>query len=52
MGGREEVVVSRLGSAMPFPHTRLSRFRLRPHKSQARSKRAKPSSLKKKARFV
>lgn len=52
MGGREDVVVRRLGSAMPFPHTRLSRFRLRPTKSPARSKRMTPSSPKKKARFV
>lgn len=53
MGGREEVVVSsRSGSSMLFPHTKLSRFRLRPRKNVVRSKRLKPSSLKKKERFV
>lgn len=53
MGGREEVVVSsRSGSSMLFPHTKLSRFRLRPRKNVARSKRLKPSSVKKKTRFV
>lgn len=52
MGGREEVVVSnRSGSSMLFPHTKLSRFRLRPRKNVVRSKRLKPSSVKK-ARFV
>ncbi|XP_053301773.1 rho GTPase-activating protein 40 isoform X1 [Pleuronectes platessa] len=50
MGGREEVVVTRLRSSMPFPHTRLSRFRLRPAQSPLGSKRVKPSSSKKKAR--
>lgn len=53
MGGREEVVVSSgSGSSMLLPHTRLSRFRLRPSKKVARSKRMKPFSGKKKARFV
>ncbi|KAM9361840.1 rho GTPase-activating protein 40 [Symphorus nematophorus] len=51
MGGREEVVVvSRLGSTMQFPRTRLNRFRLRPSPNPARSKRGKSSSHKKKAR--
>lgn len=40
------------GSGMLLPHTRLSRFRLRPSKKVARSKRMKPFSGKKKARFV
>lgn len=42
--------MSRLGSTMPFPRTRLNRFRLRPALSPARSKRVKPSSHKTKAR--
>ncbi|XP_069390577.1 rho GTPase-activating protein 40 isoform X9 [Paralichthys olivaceus] len=50
MGGREEVVVTRLRSSMQFPHTRLNRFRLRPAQSPLGSKRVKPSSSKKKAR--
>ncbi|KAL7408310.1 hypothetical protein ABVT39_021285 [Epinephelus coioides] len=50
MGGREEILVGRLGSNMQFPRTRLNRFRLRPTQSPARSKRVKPSSQKKKAR--
>ncbi|XP_045884354.1 rho GTPase-activating protein 40 isoform X1 [Micropterus dolomieu] len=51
MGGREEVVVSRLGSTtMQFPSTKLSRFRLYLTQSPARSKRVKPSSHEKKAR--
>lgn len=40
------------GSGMLLPHTMLSRFRLRPSKKVARSKRMKPFSGKKKARFV
>lgn len=54
MGGREEVVVSSGlgGSGMLLPHTKLSRFRLRPSKKVARSKRMKPFSGKKKARLV
>lgn len=52
MGGSEEVVVvvSRLGSTMP--HGRLSRLRLRPAKTSAKSKHLKRSSLQKKIRFV
>lgn len=53
MGGREEAVVSSgTGSSVLLPHTRLSRFRLLPSKKVARSKRVKPFSGKKKARFV
>jgi len=47
----EEELVGMLGSTMQIPCTRLSRFRLRPI-SPARSKRVKPSSQKKKARYV
>ncbi|KAM7402390.1 hypothetical protein PAMP_017634 [Pampus punctatissimus] len=50
MGGREEVVVSRLGSTMQFPRTRLTRFRLRPAQSPARTTHLKPSSHQKIAR--
>eukprot|EP00064_Thunnus_orientalis_P015555 superscaffoldBa00002901_g15609 len=50
MGGREEVVVSRLGTNMQFPRTRLNRFRLRPAQSPARNRHLKPPSHKKKAR--
>ncbi|XP_039972369.1 rho GTPase-activating protein 40 [Xiphias gladius] len=50
MGGREEVEVSRLGSNMQFPQTRLNRFRLRPARSPLRGKRVKPSAHKKKDR--
>lgn len=52
MGGREEVVVTRLGSDMQSPRTRLNRFRFRPAQSPLRGKHVKPSSLKKKARYV
>lgn len=51
MGGREEVMVSRLGSTnMPFTRNRLNRFRLRPMRSPARSRHLKPTSQKKKSR--
>lgn len=53
MGGREEVVVSRLRSTtVQFPSTKLSRFRLYLTQSPARRKRVKPSSHEKKARYV
>ncbi|XP_060899245.1 rho GTPase-activating protein 40 isoform X2 [Labrus mixtus] len=50
MGGREEVMVSWIESNMQFPHTRLNRFRFRPSKGPARSKRTKSSSQKQKVR--
>ncbi|KAK1902341.1 Rho GTPase-activating protein 40 [Dissostichus eleginoides] len=50
MGGREEVLVSSLGSTMQFPRARLNRFRLRPALSPARIRRVKPCSRKKKDR--
>ncbi|KAM3621929.1 uncharacterized protein V6R79_017943 [Siganus canaliculatus] len=50
MGGREEVVVNRLGATMQFPRTKLSRFRLRPTQNPVRNKRVKPSPPKKKDR--
>ncbi|KAM7006515.1 rho GTPase-activating protein 40 isoform 1-T1 [Tautogolabrus adspersus] len=50
MGGREEVMVSWIESNMQFPHTRLNRFRFRPTKGPARSKRVKSSSQKQKVR--
>ncbi|XP_026163541.1 rho GTPase-activating protein 40 isoform X1 [Mastacembelus armatus] len=50
MGGREEVMVTRLGSSMPFTGTRLNRFRFRPVQNQARPKNVRSSSQKKKAR--
>ncbi|XP_019124264.2 rho GTPase-activating protein 40 isoform X2 [Larimichthys crocea] len=45
MGGREEVVVSRLKSNMPFSRTRLNRFRLRPVHT-VRSKHVKSQKIK------
>ncbi|MED6295068.1 hypothetical protein CHARACLAT_027596 [Characodon lateralis] len=52
MGGRGEVVVlSRIEPKMQFPHTRLSRFRLRPNYNPVwGKKRAKTTIDKKKAR--
>ncbi|XP_020492432.1 rho GTPase-activating protein 40 isoform X1 [Labrus bergylta] len=50
MGGREEVMVSWIESNMQVPHTRLNRFRFRPSKGPARSKRATSSSKKQKVR--
>ncbi|XP_010780446.1 rho GTPase-activating protein 40 isoform X1 [Notothenia coriiceps] len=50
MGGREEVLVSSLGSTMQFPRARLNRFRLRPGLSPAKTRRVKPCSRKKKDR--
>ncbi|KAI4827946.1 hypothetical protein KUCAC02_031303 [Chaenocephalus aceratus] len=50
MGGREEVLVSSLGSTMQFPGARLNRFRLRPALSPAKIRRVKPCSRKKKDR--
>ncbi|KAM9409122.1 rho GTPase-activating protein 40 [Pholidichthys leucotaenia] len=50
MGGKEEKVVSGLGSNMQFPHTRLNHFRLRPSKKLSRGKHVNPSSRKKKSR--
>ncbi|XP_033994482.1 rho GTPase-activating protein 40 isoform X1 [Trematomus bernacchii] len=50
MGGREEVLVSSLGSTMQFPRARLNRFRLRPALSPVRIRRVKPCSRKKKDR--
>ncbi|XP_069003301.1 rho GTPase-activating protein 40 isoform X1 [Embiotoca jacksoni] len=50
MGGREEVVVSRLESNMQFPRTRLNRFRFQPNRSPVKGKRGKPLLHKNKAR--
>ncbi|KAM3877605.1 rho GTPase-activating protein 40 [Diretmus argenteus] len=50
MGGREELSVSRLGSAMQSPRTRLSRFRFRPTRNAVSSWRVKPSTHRKTAR--
>ncbi|KAM9859927.1 rho GTPase-activating protein 40 [Aulostomus maculatus] len=50
MGGREEVMVTRLGSTMQVPRTRLNRFRLRPTQSPVRRRNLKSASLKKKSR--
>ncbi|KAM7422924.1 hypothetical protein PAMA_010794 [Pampus argenteus] len=50
MGGREEVVVSRFGSTMQFPRTRLTRFRLRPAQSPTRTTHLKLPSHQKIAR--
>lgn len=52
MGGSEEVVmvVNRLGSTMK--QGRLSRLRLRPAKTSAKSKQLKRASLQQKFRFV
>ncbi|XP_069547104.1 rho GTPase-activating protein 40 isoform X3 [Brachyistius frenatus] len=50
MGGREEVVVSRLESNMQFPRTRLNHFRFQPNRSPVKGKRGKPLLHKNKAR--
>nr|XP_020467151.1 rho GTPase-activating protein 40 isoform X2 [Monopterus albus] len=50
MGGREEVTVTRPESNMPFPRTRLSRFKLHPVLNTVRARSMKSPSQKKKAR--
>lgn len=51
MGGREEVMVSRLGSNMEFTRARLSRFRFRPVHGAVKGKQTN-LSYKKKDRYV
>ncbi|XP_071375591.1 rho GTPase-activating protein 40 [Centroberyx affinis] len=50
MGGREEMVVSRLGPTAPFPRTRWNRFRFRPTRHPVSGRRAKPPTRTKKDR--
>ncbi|XP_061582725.1 rho GTPase-activating protein 40 isoform X1 [Cololabis saira] len=50
MGGREEVVVSRLKSNMQFSRNNFTRLRLRPNQTPVRGRRVKASPHKKKAR--
>uniref|UniRef100_UPI003AABD991 rho GTPase-activating protein 40 n=1 Tax=Centroberyx gerrardi TaxID=166262 RepID=UPI003AABD991 len=50
MGGREEMVVSRLGPTMQFPRTRWNRFRFRPTRNPVGGRRAKPPTHTKKDR--
>lgn len=51
MGGREEVLMSRLRSNMQFSNSRLSHFKLRPAQSALKGNRVK-TSYKKKSRYV